>query len=82
MKSLSLVAGGTVRASLADILSGFPFEGLKFDVEDEKRPLAIAMLPDEVLVMILSMLDPTAVERFGSVCRKARVMTLDPTIWR
>jgi F-box protein 9 len=38
-------------------------------------------LPDELLVMIIVTLDTTSIERFARVCKKARILTLDPVIW-
>jgi len=40
------------------------------------------ILPDEMIVNILKYLDSNSLERFGSVNRKARVVSLDTSIWR
>ena len=66
---------------LARIVAEFP-DALSFEPEDEKAPLFLQRLPDELLVHILRYLGTTAIERFARVCRKARVITLDTTIWR
>jgi len=46
------------------------------------EPLALQRLPDEILVHTLRYLGASAIERFARVSRKARVITLDATIWR
>jgi F-box protein 9 len=66
---------------LADIVAGFP-QPLSFEPEDERAPLPVQWLPDELLVHILRYLGVTTIERFARVSRKARVITLDTTIWR
>jgi len=70
-----------VSGSLARIVADFPMP-LSFEPEDEKEPSVLQRLPDEILVHILSYLGTRAVERFASASRKARVITLDATIWR
>ncbi|KAI0075306.1 hypothetical protein K474DRAFT_1709112 [Panus rudis PR-1116 ss-1] len=67
--------------SLPSLISAWPYE-LTFEPEDEREPIAINKLPDELLLYILSFLDVTSIERFGSVNRKARLITLDPYLWR
>lgn len=67
--------------SLANIIGGFP-EKLHFEPEIEEDGVPLRRLPDEVLIKILTRLDPTSLERFAAVNRKARVFSLDPTIWR
>jgi F-box protein 9 len=66
---------------LADIVASFP-QPLSFEPEDERAPLPVQWLPDELLVHILRYLGVTAIERFARVSRKARMITLDTTIWR
>ena len=67
---------------LAQVVKSFP-EDLTFAPEDEKegRP-PINLIPDELLLKILRTLDYTTIERFATVSRKARVLTLDSAIWR
>ncbi|PBK99706.1 hypothetical protein ARMGADRAFT_985571 [Armillaria gallica] len=67
--------------SLANIIGGFP-EKLHFEPEIEEDDVPLRRLPDEVLIKILARLDPTSLERFATVNRKARVFSLDSTIWR
>ncbi|KAF9047021.1 hypothetical protein BDZ89DRAFT_1108514 [Hymenopellis radicata] len=67
--------------TLAKVIAGFP-EHLAFDPEVEEESVPLNGLPDEILVRILLGLDPTSLERFGAVSRKARVFTLDSAIWR
>lgn len=55
---------------------------LSFAPEDETLPLAIKLLPEEILLEILHMLDSSSIETFALVCRKARVLTLESSIWR
>ncbi|KAJ3551479.1 hypothetical protein NP233_g13074 [Leucocoprinus birnbaumii] len=55
---------------------------LIFKPEDEVHPVTINMLPEEILVEIIHMLDPSSIETFAQVCKKARVLTLETSIWR
>jgi len=70
---------------LEAVLSAFPDE-LMFISQDEQSLSPLQSLPLEVIVDVLMQLvyrnDIRAVERFASVCRKARAVTLDPSIWR
>ncbi|EIN05959.1 hypothetical protein PUNSTDRAFT_115360 [Punctularia strigosozonata HHB-11173 SS5] len=66
---------------LARIVSGFPPD-VKFEPEDEREGFHFVRLPDELIVDILTILDPTAIERFAAVSRRARILSLDSTIWR
>jgi F-box protein 9 len=66
---------------LAGIVAGFP-RPLSFEPEDERAWSPLQRLPDELLVHILSYLGVAAIERFARVSRKARMITLDTTIWR
>ncbi|KAI0642133.1 hypothetical protein C8Q79DRAFT_1014003 [Trametes meyenii] len=70
-----------VTGTLASLISSWP-GNLTFEVEDEQEGVPIKHLPDELLVMVLRLLDHTALERFGRVNRKARVVSLDASIWR
>ncbi|KIY62254.1 hypothetical protein CYLTODRAFT_427053 [Cylindrobasidium torrendii FP15055 ss-10] len=66
---------------LLDVISGFP-DNFAFEPENETEPVHINVLPDEMLVKILSLLDPTTLERFASISRKARIFTLERSLWR
>ncbi|KAF4611137.1 hypothetical protein D9613_006982 [Agrocybe pediades] len=68
--------------TLAKLVQEFVSAPLAFEPEIENQPVLLNMLPEELIVLILSELDPTSVERFARVCKKARVLSLDPTIWR
>ncbi|TFY78041.1 hypothetical protein EWM64_g5970, partial [Hericium alpestre] len=68
-------------AALLQLVKTFP-EELSFEPEDERVPCCINALPDELLIHILDYLDYCAIERFATVNRKARVVTLDPKAWR
>jgi len=70
-----------VSGSLASILANFPMP-LSFEPEDERAFSPLQGLPDELLVHILNYLGAVAIERFALVSRKARMITLDATIWR
>ena len=72
---------GQVSSLLAEILAAFPVS-LSFEPEDESVLSFLPRLPDELLVHILSYLSSTAIERFALVSRKARMITVDATIWR
>jgi F-box protein 9 len=66
--------------SLASLLADFA-QNLMFEPENEEEPVLLNKLPDELLVMIIVTLDTTSIERFARVCKKARILTLDPVIW-
>jgi F-box protein 9 len=71
----------SITGELERLVNAFPAH-LTFEAEDEKHEVVFNTLPEELLVYILSWLEPTSVEQFAAVCRKARVVTLDPIIWR
>jgi F-box protein 9 len=70
-----------VSGLLASISANFPMP-LSFEPEDERAPSSLQRLPDELLVYILSYLGAATIERFALVSRKARMISLDATIWR
>jgi F-box protein 9 len=70
-----------VTGTLSSLIDTFPPE-LEFLPEDEREPALLSTLPDELLVLILHKLDHSTIERFASVNRKARVITLDSEIWK
>ena len=70
-----------VTGLLAKMVKDFP-SVLFFEPEDETESTPLNSLPDEVLIHILGFLNTSALERFGSTCRKARVLTLEPSFWR
>jgi len=70
-----------VSSSLVKIIQSFPVD-LRFEPENEKEPVLLNMLPEEVLVLVLSKLDHTSIERFATLSRKARLVTLDSGLWR
>lgn len=72
---------GLVTGTLATLISSWP-EELSFEAEDEQEGVPIRLLPNELLTMILRLLDHSSIERFAQVNRKARVVTLDGSIWR
>ncbi|KAJ7916231.1 hypothetical protein B0H13DRAFT_2323506 [Mycena leptocephala] len=55
---------------------------LVFEPEDEQQPILLNVLPEELLILVIRKLDHTSIERFAAVSRKARVLSLDPAIWR
>ncbi|GLB41944.1 putative F-Box protein [Lyophyllum shimeji] len=70
-----------VTGTLATLIEKFPSD-LSFQPEVEEEPVHLHKLADELLIMILRKLDPTSVERFASVSRKARILTLESALWR
>ncbi|KAI0358040.1 hypothetical protein OH77DRAFT_1421315 [Trametes cingulata] len=72
---------GFVTGTLANLVSSWP-PNLSFEAEDPQQGVPIRNIPDELLMIVLRMLDHTALERFARVNRKARVVTLDASIWR
>ncbi|KAF9454313.1 hypothetical protein P691DRAFT_754796 [Macrolepiota fuliginosa MF-IS2] len=71
---------GTLGTLVATFLEGELT--LTFEPEDELQPVAVNILPEEILVEIIRLLDHTSIERFGRACKKARVLTLESSIWR
>jgi F-box protein 9 len=73
----------SVTGSLEATVEGFP-PILGFELEElaQQRTFTINSFPDEILVKILINLSPQLVERFALASRKARIMTLDSTLWR
>ncbi|CAE7141810.1 unnamed protein product [Rhizoctonia solani] len=69
--------------SIRTLISAFPpASELAFLPEDERQPVPIARVPDELLLHVLKVLDISSIERFALVCRRARVLTVDPDLWR
>ncbi|KAG6831095.1 hypothetical protein H0H92_012772 [Tricholoma furcatifolium] len=66
---------------LVNLLQGFP-DDISFKPENEEEPMPLGGVPDELLVMFLTKLDTTSIERFAAVSRKARVIALESVIWR
>ncbi|KAI0033924.1 hypothetical protein K488DRAFT_77582 [Vararia minispora EC-137] len=71
----------TLPGALANLVEKFP-DALQFSPEVENESVPLKMLPDELLVLMLSYLEPSTIERFAIVSKKARVLTLDPGLWR
>ncbi|KAG8898411.1 hypothetical protein FRC01_010927, partial [Tulasnella sp. 417] len=82
----SSAAVALVPDTLAEVLVSFSSQPLHFMPEDERQGVPLDKLPDELVVAILANLadrrDVLSIERFGSVCRKSRLVSLDPVIWR
>lgn len=55
---------------------------LEFEPQDEDEISPLISFPAELILHILRYLDHTSIERFGSISRRARVLTLDPSIWK
>lgn len=83
LASIQLKTKAVVTGTLASLLARFPDE-LAFAPEEgrEEEGSPLTDLPEELIVYILRTLDPTSIERFAQVSRKARVISLDVTIWR
>jgi F-box protein 9 len=78
--------GGGPSISIDTIVSEFLAQPLKFEPEIQTVKAPIQNLPPELLVYILRMLgkgcDYGSIEAFASVNRKARVVSLESSIWR
>lgn len=71
-------------AEATDPATGEPWAHVRaneFAPLDAELPLPIASLPAEILERILAQLDIAAVERFGSTCWRARVLTEHASKW-
>lgn len=55
---------------------------VEFAPEEEKWPVLLASLPDEVVENIIFFLDVQSLERFALTCKKARLLTRAAPIWR
>lgn len=66
---------------LSSLISTWP-RPLTFEPEDESEPVHLKTLPDELLVLILRCLDHSTLERFATISRRARIVSLDSSIWR
>lgn len=76
----------SVAVSLKSIIPSFLSQELRFEPEDELAPVHIQLLPPELIVYILKtfsrMCDYRSIEAFASVSRKARLISLENSIWR
>jgi len=79
--AVTTVAGKVATGKLADVVSEIPND-IEFSPENEKLDIPIRKLPDEVVALVLRTLDHTSIERFATVSRKARLLSLDSSIWR
>ncbi|KAG8744997.1 hypothetical protein FRC10_009105 [Ceratobasidium sp. 414] len=69
--------------SVHTLVANFPpASELAFAPEIEQEPVHLARIPDELLLHVLKLADIPSVERFALVCRRARLLTLDPDLWR
>ncbi|KAF5361821.1 hypothetical protein D9756_002334 [Leucocoprinus leucothites] len=80
LKTSQAIITGTLGTLVATFFEQEPT--LTFKPEDEIQPVAVDMLPEELLVEIIHMLDPSSIEIFARVCKKARLLTLESSIWR
>ena len=76
-----LAESAQMNGILSKVLEKFP-EMLSFEPENDQEGVPINMIPEELLLYILRNLDTMALERFATVSRRARVVSLDPSIWR
>lgn len=53
-----------------------------FAPEEEKWPVLLATLPDEVIENVVFFLDVQSLERFALTCKKARLLTRTAPVWR
>lgn len=70
-----------LKENIVKIVRTFPTD-LRFEPENKDEPVLLDKLPEELLVLIISNLDATSVERFATLSRKARLVSLDAGIWR
>jgi len=68
-------------ATILDKASVSPDEAV-FLPEEEDKPFPISLLPPELLEKIFSNLDVRALERLGSTCWRARLLTSRAEIWK
>lgn len=72
-------------STLASLLESWSHP-LLFAPEDEAIGVPINKLPDELIILILSKfalnMDANSIERFAAVSRRARMLSLDQSVWR
>ncbi|KIM51716.1 hypothetical protein SCLCIDRAFT_33225 [Scleroderma citrinum Foug A] len=67
---------------LANVITDLP-SNLTFASDNKHEGATLSLIPNELLLRILrSLSDTTTIERFAAVCRKARVLSLNPLPWR
>jgi hypothetical protein len=66
---------------LKDIIKDFPHD-LGFEPLDDTQPVLISLLPTEVLLYTLHLIDHTTLEMMALVNRKFRLLSLETSIWR
>lgn len=80
---LQIHVPATSSHSIRTLIAAFPpVAELAFAPELEQEPVHIARVPDELLLHVLKFLDIPSIERFATICRRARLLTLDPDLWR
>ncbi|KAG8832964.1 hypothetical protein FRC17_000231 [Serendipita sp. 399] len=71
---------------LNNLFSMQPSSQLRFDPELETEPVHLNKLPDELLLLVLHSImqagDTKGLERFATVSKKARFITLEQGLWR
>jgi len=73
--------------TIAALLASFsPSNVFEFVAEDEKLGVPFARFPDEIVVLVLRQFararDIASLERFGTINKKARLVSLDQSLWR
>lgn len=72
--------------STKSIIANLISEPVAFQAEDETAPVPIQRLPPEMIVYVLRLFgclcDYTSIESFARVSRKARLISLEPSVWR
>lgn len=81
LESLHVNSHELSRSTIAIIVETFPSH-LEFAREDEEENSPLVSFPEELILYILRYLDHASIERFAMISRKARVLTLDSSIWR
>jgi len=61
-------APAIITGTLATLLNGFPYD-LIFKPENEEEQIFLNTLPEELLILMISNLEPTSIERFATVSR-------------
>lgn len=69
---------GQVQAGDSDV----QHYGFGFEADEEKYPVYISELPDEVLMHVLLFMDVQTIERFAKVNKKMRILTANSEKWR
>jgi F-box protein 9 len=81
LEALHVESHALSQSKISEIVNTFP-PAIQFEHELEEEFSPFKFIPEEVVLCVLRFLDHTSIERLAAISRKARVLTLDSSIWR